>query len=358
MAWKKSLGKTDEGTSSPAKLTNCSGDTPSHSVNPALKVLDVVIPSTNIKPKDPDVSKNKPKRKPAHEKTPSPPKKRKMNTPLLTSVLDPNVHVSDRLQFNLNAEEKKSFKGMSPSESLNMAYELIARASVCLNYTASTTRPLLVVELENAQKDLEAVRKDNTSLFTRIEEMTKAAEDERVKADNKLKKAQGEISSLQQLVDNLKLNLQKITSQHDEVIKERDIIATERDRLSAENAALGDEVCQERQLGFDQGIAQCHYFFQTPLTHPDFDIMKVYVNGKLVDLSTQLPATPEIPVVTLVNAEGAPTNTPTDLVIVSINPPTATWPWNTIDPTTVTADPPTATWSWIALSMLESSLAL
>lgn len=207
MAWKKSLGKVDEGTSSPAKLASGSGDTPSHTVDPALKVSDTTVPPTDTKPKDLDVLKNKAKRKSAHEKTPSPPKKRKTNTPLLTSVLDPNVHVSDRLQFNLNVEEKKSFKGMSPSESLNMAYELIARASVCLNYTTGTTRPLLVVELENAQKELKKVKKDNTALTTRIEEITKAEEDERVKADNKLKKAQGEISSLQQSVDNLKLSL-------------------------------------------------------------------------------------------------------------------------------------------------------
>lgn len=246
MARKKSLGKTSEGTSSPAKLISASGSAPSHSVNPTLKVSNTTLPSADTKPNDLDASKNKPKRKPTQEKTPSPPKKKKDEYSLLTGPLDPNVHVSSLLQFNLNAEEKKPFKGMSPSESLNMAYELIAQASVCLNYTVGTTRPLLITKLENAHKDLEVVRKDNTTLSHRIEEMTKDTEDERVKAADNLKKAQGEVSSLQRSVDTLKLDLQKAITQYEELTKERDTAVTERDKLATENASLGDEVCQER----------------------------------------------------------------------------------------------------------------
>ncbi|XP_022631506.1 uncharacterized protein LOC111240571 [Vigna radiata var. radiata] len=286
MARKKSLSKGDEGGSSAIKVTSGLGGTPIHVVHPALKLTDTTVPPADTKTKDVDTSKNKTKRKSAQEKTPSPTKRRKVGSSVLTNVLDPTIHVSNRMQFNLNAEEKKPFKGMSPSESLNMAYALIARASVCLNYTASTTRPLLVVELENAQKELEEMKKKNTTLTTRVEELTKTAEDDRVSADNKLKEAPNKISSLQQSVDDLQLDLLKMTSQRDKVTKERDAMEVERDKLVTENASLGDEICSERQLGFDQGIAQCHYFFQTPLTHPDFDIMKIYVDRKLVDLST------------------------------------------------------------------------
>lgn len=55
---------------------------------------------------------------------------------------------------------------------------------------------------------------------------------------------------------------------------------------------MEDEFCEERQRGFEQGIAQCHYFFQSPLEHEGFDIMKILVDGQLVDISSQLPAEP------------------------------------------------------------------
>lgn len=101
---------------------------------------------------------------------------------------------------------------MTPSESLNMAYELISRASVCLNFTVGTTKPLLVGELETAQKDLEALREENTKLSLRIEEMTKASKDDRNKAAENLKKAHNEVTFLKRSVDTLKLDLQKATS--------------------------------------------------------------------------------------------------------------------------------------------------
>lgn len=253
MAKKKKLGSTGEGTSSSTKPTGTSVSG-AHSVNPTLKLSDVQT-LADTKPTDLVATKSKRKRKAPHEKTPSPPKRRKTTTPLLTGPLDPNVHVVDRLQFNLNAEERKPFKGMTPSESFNIAYELIARASVCLNYTVGTTKPLLVAELEAATKDLEAARKENTTLSLRIEEITNASEDERLKAADNLKKVQGEVSSLQRSVDDLKLDLQKATAKHEELVKERDAAITERDNLRAENESLGDEVFQERQLGFEQGIA-------------------------------------------------------------------------------------------------------
>lgn len=208
MAWKKKLGKSGEGTSSPTPgtVTVAASSTPSRLVKPALK-LSSSIPPDNTKPIDVDAIKNKSKRKLAQEKTPSPPKRRKTNSPLLTDPLDPNVHVADRLQYNLSAKEKQPFKGMTPSESLNMAYELISRASVCLNFTVGTTKPLLVAELEAAQKDLKTVREENAKLTLCIEELTKTAEDDRNKATENLKKAQNEVASLKQSTDTLKLEL-------------------------------------------------------------------------------------------------------------------------------------------------------
>lgn len=156
-----------------------------------------------------------------------------------------------------------------------------------MNYTVGTNKPLLVAELETALKDLETLKKENTTLSLRIEEITKAAEDDRVKVANSLKKAQDEVTQLKRSADTLKLDLQKASSQNQELIKERDAAITNQDRVAVENAALGDEVCKERQRGFDQGIAQCYYFFNTPLEHEGFDILKVYVDDKLVKLSVQ-----------------------------------------------------------------------
>lgn len=154
-------------TPSPAKTSTPSGSQLPQ-VNAALKIHDAVEDS---KPTVTIAAKPKGKRKQSLEKTLSHPKKRKMSGPLLAGPLDPNVHVADRLQFNLNAEEKKPFKEMTPSELLNMAYELIARASICMNYFVGTTKPLLVSELETAQQDLEKAQKENTTLTTRIEEI-------------------------------------------------------------------------------------------------------------------------------------------------------------------------------------------
>lgn len=254
-----------------------------------MKIADTQTPSTDTKPIDLEASKGKAKRKSSQEKTPSPSKRRKLTAPLLTGPLDPNVHVTDRLQFNLNVEEKKPFKEMSPSESLNMAYELIDRSSICMNYFAGTTKSLLVAELETTQKDLEEAKKENTTLSLHLEETTKAAEEDRIKAANALTEAQNEVTLLKWFVDTLKLDLQKASSQHKELVKERDAAIIERDKLTTENSALGDEVCEERQRGFEQGIAQCHYFFNTPLEHEGFDIMKVYVDDQLVKLSVPEP---------------------------------------------------------------------
>lgn len=237
----------------------------------------------------PGSTKTKGKRKQTQEKTPSPPKKRKVFGPLLSGSLDQNVHVPDRLQFKLTPEEKKTFKEMSPSESLNMAYELMARASVCLNYSVGTTKPLLVSELETAHKDLATTKKEISSLTERLEKAQKSAEDDQTKAADALLEAQNEVNRLKQSIDTLTLDLQKSSAQTKQVTKERNATIVDRVKLAADYSALEDEVCEERQRGFEQGIAQCHHFFTTPLEHEGFDIMKVLVDDQLDDLSTQLP---------------------------------------------------------------------
>lgn len=148
---------------------------------------------------------------------------------------------------------------------------------------------MLVAELETAQKDLEEAKKENTTLSLRLKEVSKAEEDDRVKVANALQEAQDEVTRLKRSTDTLKLNLQKASSQNKELIKERDVVVADWDRLVVENATLGDKVCEECQSGFDQGIAQCHHFFNTPLEYEGFDIMKVYVHGQLVKLLVQEP---------------------------------------------------------------------
>lgn len=233
---------------------------------------------------------------------------------MLTGPLDPNVHVADRLQFNLNAEEKKPFKGMTPSQSLNMAYELIAQASVCLNYTVGTTKPLLVTELENAQKELAALKEKNDTLSHRLEELTKSAEDEKTKATTALQESKNQVAALKRSNDTLTLDLQKANTNNTQLVKEKETMTAERDKLLLENASLEDQVCEEQKLGFEQGIAQCHCIFNTPLQHPEFDIMKVFVDSRLVKLSVDPAAEEESSVIPPV-LDNTNTEPPHDLTV-------------------------------------------
>lgn len=51
------------------------------------------------------------------------------------------------------------------------------------------------------------------------------------------------------------LDLQKATTQNKDLVKERDSLAANREKLVAENKYLGEEICNERLHGFEQGIA-------------------------------------------------------------------------------------------------------
>ncbi|XP_022640577.1 uncharacterized protein LOC111242296 [Vigna radiata var. radiata] len=182
---------------------------------------------------------------------------------------------------------------MTLSEAYNMGYKLIMRAGVCMNYAAGTTKPLLVVELEAANQQVADLKKDNTALTARVEELTKAAEDAKIKAKAALDASQKKVVSLQSSVETLQTDLDKAKSDNAELLKDKVSALAERDTLLKEKLALEDQVCQERELGFQQGIGQCHYFYNTPLEDPNFDIMKLFVDGKLVDLGGSASPTAE-----------------------------------------------------------------
>lgn len=128
-------------------------------------------------------------------------------------------------------------------------------------------------------------RKTNEDLARRLEEALKTAEDEREKATTTLNKVQNVARLLQRSNDDLKLDLQKASAQNKNLMKERDALAADRKKLADEHKFLGEEVCNERFKGFEQGIAQCHYFFQVPLDYPEYDVMKEVVDGQLVTMS-------------------------------------------------------------------------
>lgn len=152
--------------------------------------------------------RTKSRKRPSQEKTPSPPKKKKLSSRLLTGLLDPNMHVSDRLEFNLSPEEREPFKKLTPSEASDMAYEFLSRAGICMNYAAGTTKPLLVSELEISNNQLTKAKEEVSSLTERLEKANKLLEDERVKAAASLLESQQEAKRLQESVDSLTLSLQ------------------------------------------------------------------------------------------------------------------------------------------------------
>lgn len=61
-------------------------------------------------------------------------------------------------------------------------------------------------------------------------------------------------------------------------MSEKDALMGDSEKLMDENKFLGGEICNEHLLGYDNGIAQCHYFLRVPLNHPGYDIMKMLVN--------------------------------------------------------------------------------
>ncbi|BAU01527.1 hypothetical protein VIGAN_11078000 [Vigna angularis var. angularis] len=285
MARKKNLEKSGEGTSSPSWIV--AHKTPTQSMNPALQISDTEKPlSAPVKASSVNAPANDSKKKLPRDKGTPMNKKRKITGPVLFGPLDPLIHVAERLQYNPTPEEKIPFKRMSPGEASDMAYELIARASVCMNYAAGSTKSLLTEELDTVRQDLEASQKKNAELTRHLEEIMKIAEDNRAKVASALTQAQDDLRQLKRTSDDLKLDFQKATSQNQALMKERDALVAVRDKLTTENLSLGDDICNERLTGFEQGIAQCRYFFGTPLSHDGFDIMKIVVNGQLLSLST------------------------------------------------------------------------
>lgn len=137
-------------------------------------------------------------------------------------------------------------------------------------------------------KKLEKEKEEITSLTEGLEKANKLAEDERIKVVASLLESQNEMKRLQQSIDSLTLNLQQFSNQIKKLTSEKDTALADRDKSLADYAALEDELCEERQRRFEQGIAQCHYFFKSHLEHKGFDIMMILVDEQLVDISPQL----------------------------------------------------------------------
>ncbi|KOM29349.1 hypothetical protein LR48_Vigan647s001000 [Vigna angularis] len=257
MSRKKDLEKSGEGTSSSKMVTHKS---PSTHATTTLKASDSEKPSfASTKPPSTNAPRDDSKKKIPRDKPVPSNKKRKITGPLLSGPLDPHA--------------------------LNMAYELTARANICMNYAAGSTKSLLAEELDTVRQELESSKKANVELSLRLEDALKVAEDGRVKATTALTQAQDDLRKLRRSNDDLKLELQQSASQYQALVKEKDALLSDRDKLAAENLSLGDEIYNELLIDFEQGIAQCHYFFKTPLNYAGFDIMKVLVDDKLVTLS-------------------------------------------------------------------------
>lgn len=153
-----------------------------------------------------------------------------------------------------------------------------------MDFAIGSVKSEMAKELETARKDLKVAQKENTKLSHHLNEALRVAEEDREKAMSALNQARTSNHQLKVANDDLKLGLQKASTQCTDLIKERDALVSERKKLSVENEFLGRVVFDERLTGFEQGVAQCHYFFKTPVSHPDFDVMKVLVDGKLVTL--------------------------------------------------------------------------
>ncbi|KOM41327.1 hypothetical protein LR48_Vigan04g152500 [Vigna angularis] len=269
------------------------------SVNPAFKIAPYSSPPTTpstVQVEDEVSLQRGGKRKVVKDKSVCSSKKKKRKVPegpLMAGPFDSTVHLADRLEYRLDPEENKLLHGMTTGEVVDLAYELNVRSNLCLAYAAGSAKSIIAEELEVARLDLEKAKKSNEDLTRRVEELQKMAEDERQKASVILAKARNAARQLQKVNDDLKSDLQKSAIQITDLTRERDALAATQAKMTVENKALGDDVCNERFRGFEQGIAQCHYFFKVPLDFPDFDIMKDVVNGELIALS--LPETEGMP---------------------------------------------------------------
>ncbi|KOM49241.1 hypothetical protein LR48_Vigan08g006800 [Vigna angularis] len=191
----------------------------------------------------PPTSNVKGKRKSSKENFVSSHKRSKGSSPegpLLIGTLDPNVQVANCTQFNLSPKEKTFFKGMTAKVATDMDYELRIRSNICMAYTIGTPKGIVSTEeLQVVQQDLEAALKANEELDQYLEETQKTNEENRKKAMTALTEAR---------------------------------------------------------------IVQCSYFFNVLIDHEGYDVMKMVVDGQLIDLplppveaDEDLPTVPEEP---------------------------------------------------------------
>lgn len=89
---------------------------------------------------------------------------------MITGPLDPNMRIANHLQYNLDPEEKKPFKGIIVEEALDMAYEMNILSNLCMAYAAGPAKSFTAEELETTRQDLENSQKANEDLARHLEE--------------------------------------------------------------------------------------------------------------------------------------------------------------------------------------------
>ncbi|BAT89879.1 hypothetical protein VIGAN_06099700 [Vigna angularis var. angularis] len=136
-------------------------------------------------------------------------------------------------------------------------------------YVVGATKSIMAKELDTARQDLEASLKANEDLTRCLKEVLMNAEDEREKYATALTKAQNDNCLLQRSNDDLRLDLHRATGKNKDLVKERETLLSEKDalmddheKLMVENKFMDGEICNEHLLGFEKGIAQCHYFLR------------------------------------------------------------------------------------------------
>ncbi|KOM26287.1 hypothetical protein LR48_Vigan247s000500 [Vigna angularis] len=215
--------------------------------------------------------------------------------------LSPNSWVAKRIHFDLFAEEKALFSGMTEEEASDMAMELAARLTMCLAYAAQK-RGLASTKLQALQEKFDVVVKSNQDLTLRLAKTERMAEEDKKKASTLYAEARATQRRMQRSLDDAKLDFQKATTSSTKLTTERDGLLAERDslqdrvtKLEADNKLLGDEVVNEHLLEFEKALAQCNLLFQVPTDDPRLDVSMMVVDEKLVPIHVPPPSPPAVP---------------------------------------------------------------
>ncbi|KOM48277.1 hypothetical protein LR48_Vigan07g198100 [Vigna angularis] len=290
------------GSASPAPSA-VAQPTTSHNIQKTLTPPTVVeVPPQQAFPAPPPEAerKKKGKRKAAKETSVESKRSKKHlpDGPPLTRLLNPDVWVAKRLQFDLLPEEKALVSGLTREEASNMAVELAARSAMCFSYAAEETASA-AAELQALQEKLPALQekfdasvKANQDLTLLLAEAERMAEEDKKKASTLLTEARAAQRRMQRSLDDVQLDLQKSTASISTLTAERDSLRARVAELEAENKLLGDEVVNEHLLGFDKALAQCNLLFQVPTDDSRLNVSMMVVNGQLVPIMDPPPSTP------------------------------------------------------------------